>query len=161
MIKYLIVSKNGIIEEKKTRLTIENENIYRLCGYNSKTNVEMIHSFPSKTSKNITYQIYGKKEGRANSENKYELPPPVDTILLFGNLSIIKIVNELHADLSSNEWNEVYESLFGGFEDIGNSDDEERSMDSTIYSDSEYTKEGYHKDSFVIDDAELEQEKYI
>lgn len=161
MIKYLLVSKNGIIEEKKSRLIIEKENIYKLCGYKSKTAVEMIHCFTNQISNEITYEIYGKKEGRANSENKYELPPPVDTILLFGNLCVIKIVNGEHSDLTSTEWNEVYENLFGGFEDIGNSDDEERSMDSTVYGDSEYTKEGYHKDSFVIDDGELEEEEYI
>ena len=62
--------------------------------------------------------------------------------------------------MTKQEWNLVYDNLFGGFEDIGNSD-EERSIDSEEYSDSEYTKEGYHKDSFVIDDPELEEEEYI
>ena len=59
-----------------------------------------------------------------------------------------------------DEWNSVYESLFGGFEDIDN-DDETRSMDSSVYSDEDYTEEGYLKDGFVIDDDELEEEEYL
>lgn len=161
MVKYLIVKKNGDVEEKETRSELKIENVYKLCGYKSNNNVELVHSFHSTTEQGIEYKIYGKKDGRANSENKYELPPPVDTLLLFGNLCIVKSNSEEKVeDLEKSEWSNVYEALFGGFEDIDQSD-EERSVDSEVYSDSEYTKEGYHKDSFIVDDQELEEEEYI
>ena len=102
-----------------------------------------------------------EKTGRANTENKYELPPPIDTLLLFGTLCIVKKVDEHYTDLTSNDWNKTYEHLFGGFEDLGNSSDEERSQDSEYYSDDQYTEEGYLKDNFVVDDNELEEEDYI
>jgi hypothetical protein len=63
-------------------------------------------------------------------------------------------------DLTKSEWSDVYDNLFGGFEVIEETDDE-RSVDTEDYSDSEYTKEGYHKDSFIVEDQELEQEEYI
>jgi len=161
MVKYLIVKKNGDLEEKDTRSALKIEMVHKLCGYKSNTNVELIHSFHSTTEEDIEYKIYGKKEGRANSENKYELPPPVDTLLLFGNLCIIKSKSDDKVEnLEKSEWCKLYDTLFGGFEDIDQSD-EERSLDSQVYSDSEYTKEGYHKDSFVVDDQELEEEEYI
>jgi hypothetical protein len=103
--------------------------------------------------------VYGKKCGRANNENKYDLPPPVDTILLFGTLCVVKKYDDEFVSLTSKEWSKIYETLFGGFEDLDS--EEERSVDSEVYSDEDYTKEGYLKDNFVVDDNELEEEDYI
>ena len=75
-------------------------------------------------------------------------------------MCILKKTNDEYAPLFIKEWNQVYETLFGGFEDIDESS-EERSMDSEIYSDEDYTKEGYLKDDFVVEDDELEEEEYV
>lgn len=160
MSKYLCIHKNGEIEQKITKKKIEDENIFKLCNYKSTSGFEKLHRFPEDKNHNENgYEVYGKKSGRANSENKYEFPPPIDRELYFGNLCILKRVNGEIVDLTIDEWSGVYESLFGGFEDIEDSDGE-RSLDSVIYSSDEYTKEGYHKDSFIIDDDELVEEEY-
>ena len=104
---------------------------------------------------------FGKDKGRANSENKYEFPPPIDNVLYFGNVCVFKSVDDEYVDLTKEEWECTYESLFGGFDDIGHADDEARSVDSEIYSDEEYTKEGYLKDDFIVDDDELVEEEYL
>ena len=106
------------------------------------------------------YQVYGKKNGRANTENKYDFPPPIDTLLLFGTVCILKKQDEDFVSLTKEEWDKTYETLFGGFEDLGDSDGE-RSTDSEVFSDDNYTKEGYLKDDFIVDDDELEEEDYI
>ena len=67
--------------------------------------------------------------------------------------------NDEFESTSVNEWNVLYEHLFGGFEDLD--EEEERSEDSEIYSDEDYTKEGYLKDNFVVDDDELTEEEYV
>ena len=72
---------------------------------------------------------------------------------------LAKLDNE-YEKLTKNEWNTVYEKLFGGFHDL-DSHDETRSIDSEIYDSDEYTNEGYHKDGFIVDDKELEEEDYI
>jgi hypothetical protein len=160
MTKYLLVSKGGEVEQKTTKNNIEDEKIFKLCNYKSMSGFEKLHCFPfDKSDPENGFEIYGKKSGRANSENKYEFPPPIDKELYFGSLCIIKRENDEIVDLSIEEWNIVYENLFGGFEDIEDSDGE-RSLDSEIYSSDEYTKEGYHKDSFIIDDDELSEEEY-
>ena len=61
----------------------------------------------------------------------------------------------INHNISLEEWEKTYEDLFGGFEDIENSDEEERSMDSEVYEDEDYTEEGYLKDGFVVPDNEL------
>ena len=76
-------------------------------------------------------------------------------------MCIIKVENNDYNDLNLNEWEKTYEYLFGGFEDIENSDEDNRSMDSEIYEDEEYTEEGYLKDGFVVDDNELMEEEYL
>ena len=87
------------------------------------------------------------------------MPPPIDTQLYFGTLCIIKKENDSIVSITKDEWEKVYESLFGGFEDLD--DNETRSIDSEIYDEEDYTKEGYLKDNFVVDDDELEEEEYV
>jgi hypothetical protein len=160
MTKYIFVRKNGEIEQKNTKRQIADDKIFKLCNYKSDSGFEKLNCFPiNNNGQEIGYEVYGKKKGRANSENKYEFPPPIDKELYFGSLVIIKILDGGIDDLTIDEWKSVYESLFGGFEDIEDSD-EERSMDSEVYSSDEYTKEGYNKDSFVVDDDELVEEEY-
>ena len=158
MSTYIFISKGGDVEQKTTKQKIEDDKIFKLCNYRSSSGVEKLHSFSIDKNEEKNYELYGKKSGRANSENKYEFPPPIDTELYFGSLCIIKRNNGEIVDLDIDEWSGVYDNLFGGFEDIEHSDDE-RSMDSEVYNSDEYTKEGYHKDSFIVDD-ELEEEEY-
>tara|TARA_Y100000389_G_C17467726_1_gene527215 strand:- start:1658 stop:2131 length:474 start_codon:yes stop_codon:yes gene_type:complete len=156
--KYILIKKNGDVEEKISKNPIKIEELYKFCKYKNDTNFEKLHNY-SKDDKSCL--VYGKKAGRANSENKYEFPPPIDKDLFFGNLCIIQMKKDEIIDITKKEWNAIYEKLFGGFEDIEHSDGE-RSCDSTVYSDDEYTKEGYHKNSFVIDDdEELTTEEYV
>lgn len=160
MTKYVFVCKNGDIEQKVTKHEITNEKIFKLCNYKNSTTFEKLHYFTRENNDSgIEYEIYGKKTGRANSENKYEFPPPIDKELYFGSLCILKREKGEIIDLDVDEWYSLYDSLFGGFEDIEDSD-EQRSLDTEVYSSDEYTKEGYLKNSFIIDSEELEEEEY-
>ena len=157
MFEIVIITKYGSVEGKNVKEI--NNNQYKFCNYKSDKDFGEVHAFNHKSSR---YHIFGKKNGRANNENKYEFPPPIDTTLFFGNMCIIKTDKSgEYANLSVSEWEKVYEDLFGGFEDIGGDDSDERSVDSEVYSDGEYTKEGYLKDDFIVeDDEELEEEEY-
>lgn len=157
MIEIIIIKKNGDVELKRVK-EINVDNIYKFCNYKSNKDFNKIHDFEVN---NKIYSLYGKQNGKANQENKYELPPPVDTTLYFGTLCVIKNVDGEYKDLTIEEWNKTYEHLFGGFEDIGENDDETRSMDSEIYDDEDYTDDGYLKDGFVVSDDELEEEEYL
>ena len=157
MIEIIIIKKNGDVESKRVK-EIKHNNIYKFCNYKSDKDFSKVHDF---NINNTKYTLYGKEIGKATQENKYELPPPIDTTLYFGTLCIVKTVEEEYVNLTVEEWNNTYENLFGGFEDIGDEDDETRSMDSEVYEDEDYTEEGYLKDGFVISDNELEEEEYL
>ena len=157
MYTILLVKANGDIQEKNVK-TLDETAMYKLCNYKTDKAFKHLHTYFGK-NKEETFSVYGKVEGRANSENKYDFPPPIDSSLFFGVMCIIKKKNDEFESTSVNEWNVLYEHLFGGFEDLN--EEEERSEDSEIYSDEDYTKEGYLKDNFVVDDDELTEEEYV
>ena len=156
MITVLLVKANTTLVEKRLK-SFDEELLYKACNYKTSDGFERLHCYRVNDDEFI---IYGKKDGKANHENKYDLPPPIDSALYFGTLCIFKKYENQVVSISQKEWESAYEKLFGGFEDI-DSKDEERSEDSEVYSDEDYTNEGYVKDGFVVGDDELEEEEYV
>lgn len=98
-------------------------------------NLDKIHTWDYKNSELI---LYGCIEGKAGSENKYDLPPPLDNSLFFHDMYIVKYFNKKLVDLSLDEYNMFYEDSFGGFEDICSSENDEESTLSEHTSDREF-----------------------
>lgn len=96
---------------------------------------------------NIIFSIFGWSNGKSGTENKHELPPPVDEDLLFGDMLIIKTILGKVYDLSKEDYANFYELAFGGFEDLG-------SDDSDFSDDDEYDE----NDSFIVSDNEVSED---
>ena len=109
--------------------------------------------------------MYGKLNGKANMENKYDFPPPVDKQLYFGSCALVGMLHDesnsrSHINLSLELWNKIYEKLFGGFEDlavIGTDDDDEEDELENVPKKLKTKKGGYLKDGFVIDSSDTEE----
>jgi hypothetical protein len=152
----IIVEKLGSIKQVNFKNYDENE-LYKKAGFKTAEGFKCHTSWTiDMDSKKYTISVYGKTIGKANQENKYEFPPPIDNTLFFGNCVIVKKLesnsNEV-VDLSESAWNEIYETLYGGFEDLGDEDSEEDDEDAED-DDIPRTKTGYAKDGFVVDDDE-------
>lgn len=161
MKKVVIITKAGSVKSEKIK-SFKLDEIYKKCKFRKKTDFELRQSW---NYKNKWYSIYAKDKGRANSENKYELPPPIDKELYFGQMIILKHknkkINENEVlDVEKEEWLKVYEHLFGGFEDLG--EEEVESEDEDI-PDELKTKHGYLKDGFVVSSSDIDEddEDYI
>lgn len=169
----VLVDKTGVC--KATTLKESNLEYYAVkCSFKNTKHFEKRTTWKVKV-KGVSYEIdlYAKDDGRANNENKYDFPPPVDTVLYFGSCLLVNRDEDGVADLSVEEWNMVYERLFGGFEDLTASiEEDEHEEDELDYIDDEMkTKQGYLKDGFVVDDAiedededyesELSEEEYL
>jgi len=98
-------------------------------------------------------QLWARDTGKAGFENKYECPPPIDTKLYFGTMAIIALNKDKVVDITIDEWNKIYEELYGGFEDIGENDTESEDELDNVPKEMK-TKEGYLKDGFVVDTKE-------
>jgi hypothetical protein len=162
MTSILIVEKTGSVKSLKAK-DVDYDNLYKKAGFRSPDGFVLQTTWPdSKIS------VYGKTAGKAGQENKYDFPPPIDTVLFFGACVLVKTgENGKIVDLSEEEWNKVYEHLFGGFEDLGEDEGEEEEIDTEEEIENmkksgqvvQLTKQGYLKDDFIVDDEEEEEEE--
>ena len=122
------------------------------CGFKSIEGFSHAHTWAVSFNE-IEYKLclYGKTEGRANSENKYEFPPPMDNTLFFGSCVVINMENDVASDMSVKEFEDIMEHLYGGFEDV-DSEEETESDDDDLGLPK--TKDGYVKDDFIVDSDE-------
>lgn len=157
--KIVIVNKYGRLKESILDDASDCKSLEK------KTNTTLQHTFSFNEHKhflNSKISVYGNKTGKPGQENKYEFPPPIDNTLFFGNCVLVKNIcsaaNEtIPGDLSIKEWNEIYDYLYGGFEDLRDGDDDElMEMDENAHVKSNHsikmTKEGYVIDDFIVDD---------
>ena len=85
----------------------------------------------------LTIHLYGYKTGKAGTENKHELPPPHDTILLFGDAVLVATDNSSLANFNNDTYKTFYNTIMGGFEDIEDSDEEEEEEEDDAAPDGE------------------------
>jgi hypothetical protein len=158
MTSIVIIDKGGTISSSKID---ENDLIHLYKKAGLKTNKDFQEqTFWKVELKNKKYgvHLFGKTQGRAGQENKYDFPPPVDNTLFFGKCVLVMKNQQEHlVDLQEVDWKVIYEQLFGGFEDIGDEDSEEEDEDED--EDVPRTKQGYVKDGFIVDDDEDEEDE--
>lgn len=146
----ILVDKSGKLKSIKTD-GLDLAALCKKCGFKSIDGFALAHTW-SVAFNEIEYKLclYGKTTGRANSENKYEFPPPMDNTLFFGSCVVLNIENGIVADLSVKDFEDIMEHLYGGFEDVDSEDDEIESSDDEVVG-LPKTKDGYVKDDFVVD----------
>ena len=152
MIDILVIEKSGKVKEVSLKKCVPEE-LYKKAGFKKADGFNCLHTWNLDEFNGNEYHIslYGKKEGRAGQENKYEVPPPLDNDLLFGNLILVNQVDDKYVSFSSKEWKKIYDHLYGGFEDLEeDSEEEETDEDDGI----PRTKTGYAKDGFVVDESD-------
>ena len=152
MPSFIIVEKTGSLKNAKTTDLVD---LYKKCGFKTNEGFSLAHSW-SVDFNDTEYkmEVYGKITGRANTENKYEFPPPIDNVLFFGNCAAVLYVNDKMTDMGTQEFKDIMDHLYGGYSDIGDSDEDEDEEDEDILG-LPKTKDGYVKDDFVVSsDAE-------
>jgi len=153
----LIIEKTGTVKETAIKSFDESE-LYKKAGFKTADGFKCYTTWDIEELDGISYSIsvYGKTTGRANQENKYEFPPPIDNTLFFGSCVIINKRSDVLTNVTSKEWDKIYDNLYGGFEDLGEEDSEEESEGDD--EDVVKTKTGYAKDGFVVDDDYVEED---
>lgn len=154
MVQIVIVEKGGSLKELNIE-KFDNEYLCKKAGFKSMKDF-MEHTCWKLEDHNV--YLYGKTQGRAGQENKYDMPPPVDNTLFFGACLLIMKKDNKEVDLSVKLWKQIYEKLFGGFEDIGEEDSEDENEEDDEDAELPQTKEGYAKDGFVVGEDEDDQD---
>ena len=161
----VIVDKSATLKP----LTIKDykvEELYKKCGFKKEDGFELQTEWSVKIDgQKYVVQMYGKLEGKANMENKYDFPPPIDSKLYFGSCALVALTrddsnNKYHTNLSIALWDKIYEKLFGGFESLALTEKEdEHDVDelAKVPKNKLTKKGGYLKDGFVVDSSETEE----
>jgi len=147
----LIIDRNSVVKPYNAKVYSE-EDLYKKAGFKSKEGFAKHTEWKiALNSKECVVELYGKTNGRAGQENKYEFPPPIDNALFFGSCVLVcKSQNDV-IDISPKDWETIYDQLYGGFEDISakdTDDDDSDEEDDAL----PRTKEGYVKDGFIVED---------
>jgi len=157
-ISVIIVDKSASLKSLTIKDYKEDE-LYKKCGFKKADGfVKQTEWGVKMDGKKYVVAVFAKTEGKANSENKYDFPPPVDTVLFFGSCALVCSVKKDEnkwelTSLSLELWEKMYEKLFGGFEDLAATcgEDEEEEDELENIPASKKTKQGYLKDGFVVD----------
>ena len=145
MTKIILVKKTGELQE--INYDSSSDSLYKKAGNKKPDNFKSVIRWDiQQKNSTYSYMVFGNKEGKANYENKYEFPPPIDNVLLFNSCVITKTKGDRYYDLLIEEWLQVYEKLYGGFEDLVSEEESEEEYEG------ELTRTGYAKDGFVVDE---------
>jgi len=160
----ILVEKTGELKTLSIKDYKEDE-LFKKCGFKKADDFSKQIDWPAKIDgQKYIISMYGKSEGKANMENKYDFPPPIDNKLYFGCCALVaQSSDDLNkkslSNLSLELWNKIYDKLFGGFEDLivakTEDDDDLEEDELDVVPKSKKTKTGsYLKDGFVVDDDE-------
>jgi len=151
MTSLVIIEKGGSLKEQKVK-DLTRDIIYKKCNFRKSEGFELRNAWLVKDKAVHIVELWSRDAGKSGTENKYELPPPIDTPLYFGNMAAVGVNNKGELiDLTIPIWKRVYEQLFGGFEDLGDESEEESEDELDSVPPEKKTKNGYLKDGFVVD----------
>ena len=121
MASIVLIESNGTVKTLKTK-EVTPETLYKKCGFRVNEDFLCRHTWQVKltgasTASNEVYSIsvWAKKSGKANSENKYDFPPPIDKELFFGTCAVVRTElkdTNTFIDLTKETWLKIYEKLF-------------------------------------------------
>ena len=93
-----MINKGGSVKTETVK-SLKVSDLYKKCKFRKPDDFAKRHTWKYK---NKWVSVYAKNKGRANSENKYDLPPPIDNDLyfIFDNYTTI-YTWDLEGDLGS------------------------------------------------------------
>lgn len=152
-LKVVIVEKNGTLRNLAVKEFNINE-LYKKCGFKKSGDfIKQVNWGVKYEGQTYNVSLYAKTEGRHNNENKYEFPPPIDTKLFFGSCALVASLNDKYINLNDEMWSKMYNKLYGGFEDLSKTAEEDELEEDELEKvpDEYKTKTGYLKDGFIVD----------
>jgi len=105
----------------------------------------------------ITVYLFGYKTGKAGTENKHELPPPHDTVLLFGEALLCATQGGALISFDAAMFKNFYNELNGGFDDLD--EDEDDADDDEEEDEEEEEEAAVEEDEEVVEEVPEDEEE--
>jgi hypothetical protein len=121
VVQVVVLSANGEYRQSRMTAAPATETVAKLLRKTKKPDVAGVYAFEE-----LQLTVWGWKEGKAGTENKHELPPPIDEALLFGD-AVVSAADADGApqDLTVDEWETFIEEANKGFEETASADEDE------------------------------------
>jgi transcription elongation factor S-II len=108
--------------------------------------------------------LFGYQKGKAGTENKHELPPPHDGLLLFGDTLVVVSQSETSFAtpilFKMEEYEAFYTHAFGGFEDLDEEEEEEEEEEAEAEGEAEGDVEEEEEEE-EVEEEEVEAEEEV
>jgi transcription elongation factor S-II len=121
----LLLAAKGDVKKVKLSKTISEKEVQDILK--KKTAPINLGSYPYS---DYILTLFGYTTGKAGTENKHELPPPLDSTLYFGDILLVACDSESNwkspTSFVQEQYEKFYQKAFGGFE---SADDEEEDAD--------------------------------
>jgi DNA-directed RNA polymerase subunit M/transcription elongation factor TFIIS len=120
----LVLTSSGDVKSAKITVSSTGCQLTDIQKYlKKKTLPDILGTYPWK---NQTLHLLGYKEGKAGTENKHELPPPLDSCLAFGDILVLLSKDKRSflqpIVMKAEEYENFYTQMFEGFESLGEED---------------------------------------
>lgn len=157
-IQVLCLSQKG--EVKQTKISIKQEittdSIKKLLK--SKQDIDL---FATYQFGNLFLFLFGAVDGKTGTENQHELPPPHDSILIFGDILLIASTDKswkspTHFTIAQYE--KFYQAMFEGDDDNGSQEGAEEEEEVVVEDDEEEEAEVEEEEEEEEEDDEAEAE---
>jgi len=135
MVKFIIISKSqDITNEELDEVTLKN--IHELLQNNRKEkDLKKLYTWDFEDEK---MEMYGYIEGKEKDINKLELPEPIENKFYYNELIFFSLNDDNeYIDLDEEDFEDFYDMIFGGFDDIDSEDSGEN------FADDEYEEDGF------------------
>jgi transcription elongation factor S-II len=80
--------------------------------------------------------LFGFSDGKAGTENKHELPPPLDSTLYFGDILVVASKDESSYSkpvaFKVEDYETFYTKMFGGFDELESDEEMEDTLDTEV-----------------------------
>ena len=117
MVKFIIISKSQDVMNEELDQEVTLKNIHELLQNDRKDkDLKKLYTWDFEAEK---IEMYGYVEGKEKDINKLELPEPIENKLYYNELIFFSLNDEnKHIDLDKEDFEDFYDIIFGGFDDI-------------------------------------------
>jgi hypothetical protein len=159
MTSVLLIESSGIIKSLKAK-DVTLETLYKKCGFRTNDHFGPRHiwnvSVKGETQP-VTIGLWAKIVGKANYENKYTFPTPVDKDVFYGTCTLVRLNGNKILNLTPEIWDKVHILLKGGKE---TTEDNSNDIDGPEGDEAEEIEEDEEEDE-EEEDVDLHTKVYL
>uniref|UniRef100_A0A6C0JTX8 Uncharacterized protein n=1 Tax=viral metagenome TaxID=1070528 RepID=A0A6C0JTX8_9ZZZZ len=155
----IVIDKNGIMKSQNVK-HLTPDTIYKKCGLRNSNGFHRRHVWYIHTMDVDTIELWSCDTVKSGLDNKYELPPPLETKVYYGSMVLISVQSDgTYVNLSLNTWTQIYENLL---EDGSNHEDSQDNTSVTFpdtHLSTNYDSIHYEEDNEESEENESTQEE--